>query len=65
MDQLDIPSTIPACLSLMCSFNRIIMKGLALRKFMFDVCVCMFCSMFMKVLILWTDLTKVYICEKF
>ena len=41
------------------------MKGLALRKFMFDVCVCMFCSMFMKVLILWTDLTKVYICEKF
>ena len=31
---------IPAC-ALMCSFNRITLKGLTLRKFVSDVCVCM------------------------
>ena len=28
----------------MCSFNRVILKGLTLQKFVSDVCLCMFCS---------------------
>ena len=36
-------STIPACPSLMCSFNTwVILKELTLQKFVSDVCVCMF-----------------------
>ena len=46
----------------------VILKGLTLRKCVFDVCVCMFCFMFTKwffKFIFWTDLTKgLYIYEK-
>ena len=39
---------IPACPILMCSFNRGNIEELTLRKFVFDVSVCMFCFMFAK-----------------
>ena len=36
-------STIPACPSLMCALlTGVMLKGLILRKFVSDVCVCMF-----------------------
>ena len=31
-----------ACPSLMCFLTGVILKGLTLQKFVFDVCVCMF-----------------------
>ena len=36
----------------------VILKGLALRQFAHDVCVCSSCFMFAYGLVLWTDLTK-------
>ena len=36
--------TIPACPSLMCSFNRGNIEGTNYSKFVFDVCLCMFCA---------------------
>ena len=34
------------------------MNGLTLRKFVFGVCVCMFCFMFVQGLVLWTDVRE-------
>ena len=42
----------------MCFFNRGKFKGTNSWKFVSDICVCMFCFMFAKCLVLWTDLTK-------
>jgi len=51
-----------ACPGLMCSFNRGNIEGtITLRKFVSDVCVCMFCFMFAKWLVLWIDLTERFI----
>ena len=34
------------------------MSGLTLRKFVVDVCVCMFCFMFVQGLVLWIDVRE-------
>ena len=39
-------STIPACPSFMCSFDRGSTEGTNFSKICVDVCVCMFCIMF-------------------
>ena len=46
-------STIPACPSLMRFLTGVILKGLILRKFVFDVCVCFVLCKFVSELILW------------
>ena len=46
------------CPSLMCSFNRVILRGLPLWKCAFDVCVCVFYFTFALGRVLLTDLRK-------
>ena len=49
-------STIPA--HLVCSFNSDNTEGTNSSKICVDVCVCMFCLIFVQGLVLWTDLRK-------
>ena len=44
---------IPACPSLMCVLTGVIPKGLILKNFVFDVCVCFVLCKFVSGLILW------------
>ena len=42
------------CPSLVCFLTVVLLKGLALWKFVFHVCACMFCFIFVLGLVLWT-----------
>ena len=45
-------------LALCALLSGVILKGLTLQKFVFGVCVCLFCFMFAWGLVLWIDLSK-------